>query len=78
MSRTRRRNINEHDTRYYKDSAELPMYGNYQHRDKKPGEKQPGWFKRIRRRLRRHRAKMAIRNNEEPPVEKHDDQWEWT
>ena len=46
-------------------------------RDQKPGAKPPSWFKKIRRRLRRHRIKMAIRNSKELPVEKRNDVWEW-
>lgn len=47
-------------------------------RDKKPGSKPPGWYKRLRRRLRRHREKQAMRNGQMIPIFKKDDQWNWT
>lgn len=63
---------------YYRESGDMDWHGNPHHRDKKDGENPPGWFKRMRRRLRRHRAKMAMRNGKEPEKEKNDDQWNWT
>lgn len=47
-------------------------------RDKKPGSKPPGWFKRMRRKIRRSRQKQALREGKDLPIEKQDDQWNWT
>ena len=77
MSRTTRRNEDEFDFNYYQSSDELP-YGNKEHRDDKPGDKPPSWFKKIRRRLRRARAKQAVRLGKDLPTEKHNDQYAWT
>jgi len=77
LSRTRRENPYEYHTEYYQIFGDLDEYGNPNHRDIKPWGKPPGWFKRIRRRIRRHKTKMAMRNHKEIPVEKHNDQWDW-
>jgi hypothetical protein len=61
---------------YYKESGDMDYHIN--HRDHKEGGKPPGWFKRIRRRMRRHREKMAMRNGKVIPQFKNDDQWNWT
>lgn len=63
MSRTRR----NHD--------ELSAFGLYRieladdkhGRDKKPGCKARGWYKRMRNRIRRAKAKQAMRRRMEPP-----------
>lgn len=46
-------------------------------RDRKPGSRPPGWWKRIRRRSRRARQKQALRNGKELPIEKKTDVWDW-
>jgi len=79
MSRTRRRNAEEHKTYYSNREEKHITFGNTEHRDKKEGNKPPGWFKRMRQRLRRKKLKQAIRENKEAlPKFKHDDQWHWT
>lgn len=78
MSRTNRKDSNDHKTGYYKETGDLDKYGNPEHRDKKSGDKPPGWFKKLRRRIRRAKAKMAMRNGKEPEREKNNDQWDWT
>lgn len=78
MSRTTRKNPDEHRTTYFEKTGDLNCYGNPNHRDKKPGDKPPGWFKRIRNRMRRHRIKQAMRDGKEIPKFKKDNQWQWT
>lgn len=46
-------------------------------RDKKPGSKPAGWWKRMRRRLRRAKQKWALLTGRELPVEKKNDVWDW-
>lgn len=76
MSRTIRKDPNDHKTGFYKEAGDLDKY--ISHRDKKSGDKPPGWFKKMFQRIRRHKAKMAMRNNKEPEREKNNNQWNWT
>lgn len=77
MSRTKRKDPNDQRVgHYYKESGDLDDYIN--HRDKKSGDKPPGWFKRMFQRIRRHKVKMAMRNGKEIPRFKKDNQWQWT
>ena len=46
-------------------------------RDTKPGSKPPGWFKRMRRRIRKAKAKQAFINDKQIPIEKKNDVWDW-
>lgn len=46
-------------------------------RDKKPGSKPAGWWKRSRRRSRRNKEKTAMRNGKPIPTFKKCDVWEW-
>lgn len=46
-------------------------------RDKKPGCKPPGWWKKIFQRKRRHIVKNAMRNNKEIPQFKNNNIWNW-
>lgn len=77
MSRTTRKDLNDQRAgHYYKESGDLDCYIN--HRDKKSGDKPPGWFKRLMQRRRRAKEKMAFRNGKEIPQFKKDNQWNWT
>lgn len=47
-------------------------------RDGKPWWKPDSWYKRMLQRLRRARAKQAIREGKEPEKYKREDGYEWT
>ena len=78
MSRTTRQDPDDKRAgHYYKESGDLDLLIN--HRDKKSGDKPPGWFKRLMQRHRRHKIKQAMRDGKEAlPKFKADDQWNWT
>ena len=79
MSRTERRNADEHKSRYNPYEEKHVQLGNINHRDKKEGDKPPSWYKKLRRQMRRSKEKQAMRENKEAmPKFKHDDQWNWT
>jgi hypothetical protein len=50
-------------------------------RDHKPGDKPPGWWKRLRRQQRRAAEQRALpklgAGGGEIPLFKHTDQWDW-
>lgn len=77
MSQTKRKSVYEHNNRYYKESGDCDYLKELNGRDKKSRRKPPGWWKRIRRKIRRAKQKNALRNNKMQPVEKHNDVWEW-
>lgn len=80
MSRTHRREPDEKRAgHYYKETGDLDHLMNLDHRDTKYGDKPPGWFKRLRRRMRRAKEKQAMRDGKEAiPKFKRTDQWDWT
>lgn len=49
-----------------------------QGRDRKPWFKPPRWFKAMRERIRRAKAKDALRNGREPERVRQRNVWEWT
>ena len=52
-------------------------YYGWSSRDKKKWYKPPGWWKRLRRRIRRHIIKQAMRAGRMLPRFKKSDIWEW-
>lgn len=52
---------------------------NRKHRDAKPWDKPPKWYKKMHRRIERAKIKQAVRNEKEViPFFKKYDQWDWT
>lgn len=47
-------------------------------RDRKPWFKSPGWYKRMRNRIRRAKAKQAMRRRMEPVTFKRNNDWDWS
>lgn len=45
--------------------------------DAKPGCKPPGWYKRMRRRVRRAQDNQALRDGREAPRHRKTDEWDW-
>ena len=76
MSRTTRKDPDDHKTGFHREAGDLDKYIN--HRDKKKTDKPPGYFKRLMQRRRRARVKMAMRNEKEIPKFKKENQWHWT
>jgi len=47
-------------------------------RDKKPWDKPPKWFKRMKRQIERSNVNTAMRSGKDIPVFPKNDQWEWS
>lgn len=83
MSRTYRRDEeeyetfdNEHDESRGKGKLQIKKQLNT--REGKPGSKSPSWYKKQRSRQRRARRKASLQNSILQPVEKRDNDWNWT
>lgn len=46
-------------------------------RDGKHFTKSPAWFKKQRERARRRKRKLSIKNGQESPIEKKNNDWDW-
>jgi hypothetical protein len=44
---------------------------------RKSHHKPPSVFKKIKQRIRRAKARMAVRMGRETPIDKKDDTWDW-
>lgn len=71
MSRTRR----NHEAQAAFGHAYIGIPDHKFGRDKKTGP--ASWWKRMRRRIRKAREKMAVHLGLEPPRFRHDDKWGW-
>jgi len=76
MSRTRRRSSDDHDYSYNKESGDLEYL---KHKSGREGHEDhaPSWWKRLRRRSEKRKAKAAFKAERQIPVVKNTDDWEW-
>jgi len=77
MSRTQRRSADEHQHRYRQETGDLDYLRNLNGRDHKDYQKPPGWWKRLRRRMRRAKEKRAFFIGKQIPQFKKNDIWDW-
>lgn len=71
MSRTKRKHPGP-DSIYYFGLSDEDLG-----RDRKPGSKPPSWWKRLRKRIRRHKNKQLVCEGKEISKEKKTDIWDW-